>query len=41
MTEQIWRIDGERLVWEIKKGQFHTDDIEMSGFYADEIISYG
>jgi len=41
MTEQIWKIDGDRLVWEVKKGQVHTDDIEMSGFYADGIISYG
>ncbi|MBO7157184.1 MAG: hypothetical protein J6W31_01115 [Clostridia bacterium] len=41
MTEQIWKIDGDRLIWQVGKGQVHTDDIEMSGFYADEIISYG
>ena len=41
MTEQIWKIDGDRLIWQVGKGQVHTDDIEISGFYADEIISYG
>ncbi len=41
MTKQIWKTDGTRLVWEVKEGQVHTDDIEMSGFYTDGIVTYG
>ena len=41
MTEQIWNIDGQTLVWEIKDGQVHRDKIEMSGLYCDSIIEYG
>lgn len=41
MTRQYWNISGNELVWEVKKGQCHFDDIEMSGLYSDFIVSYG
>ena len=41
MTEQLWRIEDKYLIWEPKEGQVHRDDLEMSGFCADYIVSYG
>lgn len=41
MTEQIWNIHENSLVWNVKDGQIHSDDIEMSGLYADYIVYYG
>lgn len=41
MTEQIWKIENGVLVWKVLDGQVHTDDLEMSGLYADYIVAYG
>lgn len=41
MSSSIWNIEENALVWRPKKGQCHTDDIEMSGLYSDYIVSYG
>lgn len=41
MAEQIWKIENERLVWQVDRGFVHTDNIEMSGFYVDDIVYYG
>ncbi len=41
MTEQIWNLQDDILIWNIKEGQCHFDDIEMSGMYSDYIVSYG
>ncbi len=41
MAEQFWKIKAQALVWEVKDGQVHTDDIEMSGLFADFIAAYG
>ncbi len=41
MTEQIWNIEGDHIVWRVKEGQTHFDDIEMSGLYTDLIVKYG
>ncbi len=27
--------------WTVRKGQVHTDDIEMSGFYTADLVTYG
>ena len=41
MAEQIWVIENNELVWRVKDGQTHFDDIEMSGLYADFWVRYG
>lgn len=41
MAEQIWNIENNTLVWRVKEGQNHCDDIEMSGLFADFWIKYG
>ena len=41
MTEKIWDINDQHIVWNVKEGQSHFDDIEMSGLYADFIVKYG
>lgn len=41
MTEQIWKLRDKCLIWEPAEGQVHRDDLEMSGPYADYIVSYG
>lgn len=41
MSEQIWSIQEDALVWKIKSGQIHRDNIEMSGLYCDAIVEYG
>lgn len=41
MTEKIWDIENDHIVWSVKDGQCHFDDIEMSGLYADFIVKYG
>ena len=41
MSEQIWSIQEDALVWKIKPGQIHRDNIEMSGLYCDAIVEYG
>ena len=41
MSEQIWRIDGQSLIWEVGSDQCHSDNIEMSGLYCDLIVQYG
>ena len=41
MSEQIWRIAEKALVWDVKPGQIHSDNIEMSGLYCDIIVTYG
>ena len=40
-TKQIWRLEGNALVWEVMPGQQHTDNYEMSGLYCDCITDYG
>lgn len=41
MSNKIWSIQGDHIVWKVKEGQVHFDDIEMSGLYADYIVGYG
>ena len=41
MSEQIWKIENKKLVWEVNEQQIHRDKIEMSGLYCDSIIEYG
>lgn len=41
MTEQIWNIENNELVWKPKRGEIHFDDIEMSSLYADQTVYYG
>lgn len=41
MSEKIWDIEGDHIVWNVKDGQSHFDDIEMSGLFADFIVKYG
>ncbi len=41
MSEQIWEIENKSLVWRVKKGRTHFDDIEMSGLFADFWVKYG
>ena len=41
MSQAIWNIEENRLVWQVQKGFCHTDDIEMSGLYSDYIVAYG
>ena len=41
MSEKIWDIEENHIVWNVKDGQSHFDDIEMSGLYTDLIIKYG
>lgn len=41
MSEQIWKIEEKKLVWNVKSKQVHRDKIEMSGLYCDSIIEYG
>jgi len=41
MSEKIWDIEGDHIVWNVKDGQSHFDDIEMSGLYTDFIVKYG
>lgn len=40
-SKQIWKIENNTLVWKVQNGQTHSDDLEMSGLYADYIVSYG
>lgn len=41
MEQTIWDLQGNTLCFSVKKGQVHTDDLEMSGLYSDYIVSYG
>ena len=41
MTEKIWNIENDHIVWNVEDGQCHFDDIEMSGLYSDFIVKYG
>lgn len=41
MTEQYWQQQGQALVWDVRPGQRHGDDYEMSGPYCDCIPVYG
>ncbi len=41
MSEKIWDIEEGHIVWTVKEGQSHFDDIEMSGLYSDFIVKYG
>jgi len=41
MAQQFWKIKDHTLIWDVKAGTEHHDDIEMSGFYADFIVNYG
>jgi len=41
MSKQLWKIKDGTLIREIKKGETHSDDIEMSGLYCDCIVYYG
>lgn len=41
MSEKIWDIENDHIVWNVKEGQSHFDDIEMSGLYTDFIVKYG
>lgn len=41
MAEQIWTIENNELVWRVKDGQTHFDDIEMSGLFSDFWVRYG
>lgn len=41
MTKKIWNIENDHIVWTVKEGQSHFDDIEMSGLYTDFIVKYG
>jgi len=41
MSTQIWRIAEKALIWDVKPGQIHSDNIEMSGLYCDIIVTYG
>lgn len=41
MTEKIWNIENDHIVWTVKEDQSHFDDIEMSGLYTDFIVKYG
>ena len=41
MTKQTWEINDNSIVWNVKKGESHSDNIEMSGLYCDLIVYYG
>ncbi len=41
MTEKIWDIEDQHIAWNVKEGQCHFDNIEMSGLYTDFIVTYG
>lgn len=38
-----WKIkdNGRSIEWLVKPGETHTDDVEMAGFYAAEVVTYG
>ncbi len=38
-----WNIirNGHAIEWNIKKGDIHTDDVEMAGFYVSDTVTYG
>ncbi len=38
-----WNIirDGAAIAWDVTPGDFHTDDLEMAGFYAAYVVRYG
>ena len=38
----IWNIAPDKsIVWQVQKGQAHTDHIEMSGQQISSIVTYG
>lgn len=41
MSNRIWNIENDHIVWNVQERQHHTDDIEMSGLFADYIVGYG
>lgn len=41
MSEQFWNIHNNSIVWKVKQGTSHHDDIEMSGLYCDQVVYYG
>lgn len=41
MSQQIWTLTKNGIAWDVKEDQIHSDDIEMSGLYADQIVYYG
>lgn len=41
MTKQIWNIENGELVWRVREGESHFDDIEMSASLVDHIAYYG
>ncbi len=38
-----WNIirGGNAIAWEVKPGDFHREDLEMSGFYTSYVVRYG
>lgn len=41
MSNKFWSIEEDHIIWNVQKGQIHSDDIEMSGLFADYIVGYG
>ena len=40
MDNCIWKLKDGIPNWDVKKGQIHRDDIEMSGLYCDGMWTY-
>lgn len=40
-SKQIWTLDTNAIVWNVREGESHRDNYEMSGPYCDCIIGYG
>ena len=38
---ELWNIENDHIVREVKKGETFYDDVEMSGLYVDLIAGYG
>lgn len=41
MAKQYWKIQKDALVWRVAPNDPHTDNVEMSGLYVDEVLYYG
>lgn len=40
-SKQIWNLCGNAVVWNVRQGEPHQDNYEMSGLFCDCIIGYG
>ena len=39
--KEYWTIGNKDITWDVKEGQTHSDDVEMSGFAVSFLVCHG